>query len=225
MAQGTQIVPEGTVHLESPDKDIKKQSITLGILQKMITDAEISTKKLAIKHAKPGQDSFVSDRIILTDSCMGSDQYEHDQLGEGSIICLLGISKDPAELPFAKVYFEGKDGKTFDLLQVATLPVKAAHSLKTDGSLGRNIWAALYWVPKVRTLSGQLLVDFKVNRTRFRPGIDFPFPVSFGEGLKDKGSKELTINLGTIKEVVEREYPGMVIEPAILEGIKSLSKS
>jgi hypothetical protein len=225
IAQTTKTTPEGVIHLETPDKSIVNRSVTLEILQHLITDAESSTRQRAAKWKleNPGKGSIVSDRIILTDSCMGSDQYEHDQLSEGSIICLLGISVDASELPFTKVYFEGKDGKAFELPLLATMPTQMGKSLKTDGSLGTHIWAGLYWIPKVRSLEGQLLVDFQTNRTRFRPGIDFPFSKSFGKGLEDKHSKELIVNFGTMKEVIEREYPGMELTPEILNQIKQLT--
>ena len=226
IAQTAKTTPKGVIHLETPDRSVVNRSVTLEILQNLITAAEENTRLRAAKwrSENPGKGSFVSDRIILSDSCMGSDQYEHDQLGEGSIICLLGISKDPSELPFAKVYFEGKDGKSFELLLIATMPTQIGKSLKTDGSLGTNIWAGLYWIPRVRSLEGQLLVDFQTNRTRFRPGIDFPFSKSVGKNLEDKPSKELIVNFGTMKEVVDREYPGMELTPEILDQIKRLTK-
>jgi hypothetical protein len=225
-AQEGKIKPDQIIHLEAGNKGTLKRTVTTEVLQKLITGAEKTTKTRVDKFQKenPDKGSFVPDRMILTDSCMGSDQYEHDQIAEGSIICLLGITVNATELPFAKVYFEGKDGKSFDLLQLATLPARALKMLKTDGSIGNNLWAALYWIPKVRTLRGQLLVDFKANRMRFRPSIDFPFPSAWGKGLVDKGSKELTVNFGTMKEIIEREYPGMEINPEILETISALKK-
>lgn len=226
MAQASKTNHKDVIHIETPGNNIVNRSVTLEILQNLITNAERSTKERAVKwkSENPEKGDFVSDRIIISDSCMGSDQYEHDQLGEGSIICLLGISKDASELPFANVYFEGKNGKSFELPQLATMPAAMARSLKTDGSLGNHIWAGLYWIPRVRALEGQLLVDFKTNRNRFRPAVEFPFPKSFGKGLEDGHSKELIVNFGTMKEVVDREYPGMELTPEILEQIQRLTK-
>ncbi len=225
VAQETKETNSGLIHIESQDKGSITRSVTLKILQKMITDAETNTKTMKVKDETSGLKPFVSERTVLSDTCMGADQYEHDQLGEGAIVCLLGITKEASELPFAKVYFEKKDGTGFDLILLATLPPEKTKALRTNGTLGHHLWVALYWIPRVRSLEGQILVDFRANRTRFRPGIDLPFPKSFGQGLKDKGSGELIINVGTMKEVIEREYPGMEIAPEILEAIKGLNRS
>lgn len=212
------------IHIESGDGDISKRAVTLEMLQKLITNAEVSTKRHGEENRSTPDDPFVSDRIIINDSCMGSDQYEHDNLAEGSIICLLAISKEQKELPLVKVYFAGEDGKNFDLLQLAILPAELVKKLHSDEILGKHIWASLYWIPKVRTLRGKVLVDFASNRVKFGTGITLPFPANFGQGLIDRKAKELTVNLGTMKEVIEREYPGFELLPSIKESIQSLRK-
>lgn len=211
-----------TIHTTSKDGAIRNQSVTIEILQKLISQAELNMRRKVANSEKATGATFVPDRIVLSDACMGADQYEHDQLSQGAIICLLGITKDSSELPFSKAYFEKPDGTGFELLHIATLPAKLIGSLKTDGTFGRTIWAAAYWVPLVRKMEGKLLVDFMTNRTRFTPGVSFPFSKSFGKGLKDSESKNLTINFGTMKEVVEREYPGMEMTQEILDQIEKL---
>jgi hypothetical protein len=215
---------DGTIHIETHDERVTKAAITIAIWQKRITEGEIDTRKRVASFEKRDQQPLVSDRIILTDICMGSDQYEHEQLGEGSIICLLGISKDPAELPFARVYVERKNNKGFDLPLIGILPPATAKLLKTDGSIGNNIWGGLYWVPRVHKLDGKLLVDFSANRTQFGTGISFPFSKSIGKGLIDKNSDSMVVNFQTMKEVIEREYPGMVLTQEILEEIEKHRK-
>lgn len=195
---------------------------TLAALQKMITKSEASTRARAKKIAPRNPTKFVADRTILSDLCMGADQDEHDQIAEGVIVCLIAVSRDASEIPLGRAYIELKSGKTLDLPLLATMPAEATKTLKTNGVIGRNVWIGLYWAPKARTIEGELFVDFAAKRTHFCPGVVFPLPKTFGNGLKDKNPKDLVINFAIMKELIEREYPGMDLAPSFLEEAKKV---
>lgn len=199
------------------------RKVTLAALQEMITKSEAGTRSRAKNISPRDPSKFVADRTILSDLCMGGDQEEHDHIAEGVVICLIAVSRNAFELPLKRVYINLKGGKIIDLPLLATMPVEAAKTLKTDGTIGKNVWVGLYWAPKARTIEGEVFVDFASNRTRFCPGVDFPLPNTFGTGLKDKNPSELVINYTTMKELIEREYPGMVLTTSFLDDLKKVN--
>ena len=216
------IVVQGFCHGKQSPKlgDRGERKATLSTLQNMITKGEASTRISAMKIAPHDPTKFVADRTVLSDLCMGADQDEHDQIAEGIIICLLAVSQEVAEIPLNRAYIELKNGKTIDLPLLATMPADAIKTLKTDGTIGRNIWAGLYWAPKARTIEGALFVDFATKRTHFSPDVVFPLSKSFGKKLKDRRPKDLLINFAVMKSLIEREYPGMDLTPSFLEDVK-----
>lgn len=196
------------------------RKVTLAAFQTMITKSEASTRASAKKIAPDDPTKYVADRTVLSDLCMGADQDEHDQIAEGVLVCLVVVSRNASEIPLSKAYIEQKSGKIIDLPLLATMSAEASKTLKTDGTIGRNVWVGLYWAPKARTIEGELFVDFAANRNHFSPDVVFPLPRSFGKKLIDRNPKDLLINYGVMKELIEREYPGMDLAPSFLEEMK-----
>lgn len=206
-------------HLETtPDGKPVQTNYGLKQLQQLIDDAQGDFKALVSRSEKQGIGTPQADRIILTDECTAGDQWEHEQIGEGGLVLLLAITKDPRELPLVNVRIERSKGDSVQMAKVAELSSGEALKLKFDGTYGTHAWCALYWMAKQKFVNGKVFADFSANRKDFSTGVAFPFDSQMGSALTSHKGGTPTLNLWALNQIIRREYPALTVDPWIVEG-------
>lgn len=199
VASATALSQERVVTLTS-DTTWHRHAVDNAYMNKRIADAAEQYKQYA-----------PIPRIAFFDVGYPKDKAEFDNLNGYAILLISALSQNRDELPLNKAYV-AVDDKQIELKPIKKFAIRnddlASQTVKTFGEYRID---TLYLFPVyLRFQPGELLIDFKINRTGMRlTAFDGSKPETLNMLPSTKPNTARSIEKA-IQAFIKREYPGYV---------------